>query len=361
MPQPKPFIRQLAPPVHGGTGFASIESKQLSRILDFSTCCNPYKPPQIIRKAVANCDLSRYPDPESKLLVKGISSKLGIKTENIIAGSGSTELLRLAAATYFGPDDTVIIPTPTYGEYELSCQAVNTHVVKYTSQEKRGFRLDITGFLNFAHTVSPKGIFICNPNNPTGHYLSRREIELIVSSFPDALIVLDEAYIAFTANAWNSLGLVNYGNLFIVRSMTKDFALAGLRLGYGIASPTIIGTLKKVRPPWNVSSPAQQAGLTALGCDDYMENSCRRIESSKRYLIKSLAGLGYKILDTQTNFFLVRTADATSFRQKLLKKDIMVRDCTSFGLPDYIRIAPLNMNDCRRLVQTMKEMAGHKA
>jgi histidinol-phosphate aminotransferase len=360
MPQPKPFISRIRPPVHGSTGFADIEDKRKSRILDFSTCCNPYKPPQMIRSAMAKCDLQQYPDPESGLFINGISRKLGVNAENIIAGSGSTELLRLAAAAYFGPGDTVVIPSPTYGEYELACQSVDASITRYALQEKQDYRLNAADFIDFARPLSPKGLFICNPNNPTGHYLSRHEIESIVSAFPGALIILDEAYIAFTANSWNSLDLVDSGNLFIVRSMTKDFALAGLRLGYGLASRSIIDTLKKVRPPWNVSSPAQDAGTAALSCDDYLEKSCRRIESSKLYLIRSLSGTGYKIMGTQTNFFLVRTACAAAFRQKLLKKDILVRDCTSFGLPDYIRIAPRNASDCRRLVQAMKEIAGNK-
>jgi histidinol-phosphate aminotransferase len=361
MPQPNPFISKIKPPVHGGTFFAEIDVQRQSRVLDFSTCCNPYKPPQTVRNAMAKCDLGQYPDPQSSQLIKAISRKLGVKEENLIAGSGSTELLRMAAAAYFGPGDTVIIPAPTYGEYELACRVVNAGIVRYALQEKNGFRLDVKGFIGFALPLSPKGIFICNPNNPTGHYLSRREIEPVVGAFPDALIVLDEAYIAFTARSWNSLGLINSGNVFIVRSMTKDFALAGLRLGYGIASLPVIEALKKVRPPWNVSSPAQQAGIAALGCDDYLEKSCRRIESGKDYLIGSLGQIGYKIIDTRTNFFLIRTGKAAAFRQKLLKKGILVRDCTSFGLPDYIRIAPRNASDCRRLVGAMKEIAEGKA
>jgi len=361
MPQPKPFISKLAPPVHGGTGFTVIEDKPLAHVLDFSTCCNPYKPPQIIRSAMAGCDLRQYPDPESGAFIKGISRRLGIKADHIVAGSGSTELLRMAATAYFGPGDTIVIPSPTYSEYELSCKAVNAGVVRYTLGENQDFQLDADAFIAFTLPLSPKGLFICNPNNPTGHYLSRHEIEKIVNAFPDSLIILDEAYIAFTGGSWDSLGLLDYGNLFIVRSMTKDFALAGLRLGYGLASPPVIEILKKVRPPWNVSSPAQQAGLAALGCDDYVEKSCRHIESCKRYLIKSLSVLGYRMLNTQTNFFLVKTGSAAAFRQRLLKKDILVRDCTSFGLPDYIRIAPRNMAGCRRLVMAMKEMAGNKA
>lgn len=359
MPQAKPNIQQLLSPVHGSIGFASLKSTE--DILDFSTCCNPYSPPAIIRRAMAGCDIQHYPDPESEQLVHGLSNKLGIKPENIIAGSGSTELLRMIATAYFGEKSTVLLLSPTYGEYETACSIVNARLVKYVLQEKQGFRLDSTDFISFAQPLAPAGIFICNPNNPTGQYLSRPEIENLISALPDTLLILDEAYIAFTPAGWNSLDLLRRGNLVIVRSMTKDFALAGLRLGYAVATQSTINTLKKVRPPWNVSTPAQQAGLAALDCEDYIRKSNLHITECKNYLISAISRLGFTVNHTQTNFFLVRTGHAAAFRQKLLQKNILVRDCTSFGLPDYIRISPRNMSDCRKLVQTMKQLAGDKA
>lgn len=358
MLRPEGRISRIIPPCHGGSGYAAIPQGQ--KVLDFSACCNPYPPPASIREAAASCDLSRYPDPESAEFTQALAARLGISAGNIIAGSGSTEILRLAALAYLGPGDTVFIPTPTYGEYELAGRIAGADIVHYRLAEKRSFRLDTDDLIKHVKKVSPKAVFICNPNNPTGQYLSRREIESVITALPDSLIVLDEAYIAFTRGAWDSTILLKYDNLLIVRSLTKDFALAGLRLGYGLASQPLIETLKKVRPPWNVSSAAQRAGLAALECSDYLQQSCLRIESCRRYLMAAIESMRYQTLDTSANFFLVKTGNAAEFQQKLLKNGILVRDCASFGLPDHIRIAPRNMADCRKLVKAMKKIAGGK-
>jgi histidinol-phosphate aminotransferase len=201
----------------------------------------------------------------------------------------------------------------------------------------------------------PKGIFLCNPNNPTGQYLSREEVRKILSMAKDSLVILDEAYIAFTEDTWASVDLIDWGNLVILRSMTKDYALAGLRLGYAVAAESIISVLKRVRPPWNVSSVAQAAGVFALKADGYLDMCGRKIKEAKEFLVKELSGLGLSPLPSQANFFLVKVGDAARFRQALLKKGILVRDCTSFGLSGYIRLAPRSMAECQRLLTAIKE------
>jgi histidinol-phosphate aminotransferase len=178
----------------------------------------------------------------------------------------------------------------------------------------------------------------------------------IVSSFPDTLIILDEAYVSFTGDAWDSLKLLSHPNILIVRSMTKDFALAGLRLGYGMASREIINTLKKVRPPWNVNSAAQQAGIAALKSAGYMKKCGALIDKGRDYLIAELKSLGYRVLPTDTNFFLVRVGKAADFQSRLLAGGCLVRDCSSFGLPGYVRMAPRRMGDCRGLITAIRSM-----
>jgi histidinol-phosphate aminotransferase len=388
--QPKPHIADIQPGTHGGINFcapafgeeriaapfglamtglkgthpktslrgARRRRSNLSRrpeaVLDFSTCCNPYGPPPSVNEALAKADIALYPDHDCREFIGLLSSAIGAPQENLIATSGSTELLRLAALAYTGPGDTVVIPSPTYGEYELSCKIANAHVVKYEMKERAGFRLAAGAFISFARKFRPSAIFLCNPNNPTGRYLGLSDIVKIVSSFPDTLIVLDEAYVSFTADALDSLELLDYPNILIVRSMTKDFALAGLRLGYGIASKVIIDTLKKLRPPWNVNSAAQQAGLAALNSPHYMKKCNALINKGKNYLVSQLKSPGYEVLPTDTNFFLVRVGNASKFQRELLAKGFLVRDCSSFGLPAYIRIAPRRMQDCRSLIAAIK-------
>jgi len=186
--------------------------------------------------------------------------------------------------------------------------------------------------------------------------MPREQVLDIMSNARESLVILDEAYIAFTENAWMSQDLIDHSNLVILRSMTKDYALAGLRLGYAIASDSIISALKRVRPPWNVNSLAQKAGIAALSSDKYLEECNNKIKEAKKFLIKELAHLGLSPLPSQTNFFLVHVGNATAFRQALLKKGILVRDCTSFGLPRYIRLAPRTLAECRKLIKAIKEV-----
>ncbi len=155
---------------------------------------------------------------------------------------------------------------------------------------------------------------------------------------------------------WSSLPLIDLGNIIFLRSLTKDYGLAGLRLGYAAARVDIINALRLVCPPWNVNSAAQQAGNAALDTEDYLKQSQKRIRQSKLFLIRELTRLGFPPLPSKTNFFLLKVKNGKAFRLSLVKEGILVRDCASFGLPEYIRIAPRTYTDCRKLISTMKRL-----
>ena len=159
-------------------------------------------------------------------------------------------------------------------------------------------------------------------------------------------------------SAWICLDfdLISQGNVVILRSMTKDYALSGLRLGYAVASQEIINSLHRVRPPWNVNVIAQKAGVIALEDTDYLAQSKKKIKEAKQFLLDELHRLSFQPLPSDTNFFLVRVGDAKSFRTALLKQDIVVRDCTSFGLPEYVRIAPRTMPECQKLIAAIQAL-----
>jgi len=273
-----------------------------------------------------------------------------------MAGSGATELIRLIALTYFGKGDSILILEPTYGEYEVACQIVGSKAFKQWAGAEDSFAPKIEETVNLIRQHHPRGVFICNPNNPTGQYLSRQEVELILDACEDSLLILDEAYIAFVNESWSSLNLISRGNVVIVRSMTKDYALNGLRFGYAIASREIISGLRKVRPPWNVNIVAQKAGVIALKETDYLDQCKKKIMEAKKFLIGELSQLGFPSLPSRTNFFLVKVGDGKVFRSALLRHGILVRDCASFGLPEYVRIAPRTMPECQKLITTIKKL-----
>ena len=203
----------------------------------------------------------------------------------------------------------------------------------------------------------PRVVFICNPNNPTGKYLSRLEVEQVLTSVGDnSLLVIDEAYVNFIPGAWSSLDLTVRGNVIILRSMTKDYGLAGLRLGYAVAHRDITASLRRVLPPWNVNAIAQKAGVMVLENEGYLEQSKQKIREAKQFLIDGLSRLGLRPVPSDANFFLVRVGNAHTFRTALLKYGLLVRDCTSFGLPEYVRIGVRTVPECQRLITTIQLM-----
>ena len=179
---------------------------------------------------------------------------------------------------------------------------------------------------------------------------------MVLDTCGDGLLILDEAYVAFVDESWSSIDLISRGNIVIVRSMTKDYALAGLRLGYAVANEEIINALRRVRPPWNVNAVAQKAGVMALEDAGYFERCKREIIQAKQFLIGELYRIGFTLIPSSTNFFLVKVTNAQGFRTALLRHGILVRDCTSFGLPEYIRIAARTMPECQKLIATIQAM-----
>ena len=363
---PRPEIQGLGACPHGSINYVELETLGIAPedVLDFSANLNPFGPlPEVITtlcnsQHTLNKAISHYPDSEASCLRQSLAEKLGIKAENILVGSGSTELIRLTALAYFAKGDQVLIIEPTYSEYRTACQIVGASLIQQQLSPQNGFWLDIDETIELIRQHHPRGIFICNPNNPTGRYLSRETFSKILDTCRDSLVVLDEAYVNFVNSAWPSMDLAlqaEESNLLILRSMTKDYAIAGLRLGYGIARKDIIATLRRICPPWNVNAIAQKAGILAIAEEEYLRRCQSELNKAKSYLMTELSGLGLSVFPSEANFFLVEVGDATTFRSKLLEQRILVRDCSSFNLPQYIRIAPRTVPECQRLVAAVKE------
>lgn len=327
-----------------------------NEVLDFSVGVNPFGPPSGVKKIFNTIAIDGYPDSEATELRQCLAEKLGVVAGKILVGSGAMELIRLIALTYFGHGKRVLIMEPTFGEYEVACKLVGTEVVKQRAREKDNLKLRVEETISLIRQYHPRGVFICNPNNPTGQYLTRQEVEIILAACIDCLLILDEAYIAFVDQSWSSVDLISRGNVIIVRSMTKDYSLAGLRLGYALANEQIIEALRRVCPPWNVNVVAQQAGVIALRDGDYSERCQRKIGQAKQFFIDELQRLSLTVLPSKTNFFLVKVGDGQALRTALLRHGILVRDCASFGLPEYVRLAARTIPDCRKFITTIQKL-----
>jgi len=357
--EPRPEIKNLNECLHGGINHAELQSVGIAskEIIDFSVCTNPYMPPPLIKKVrLGSINVEQYPDTEATELRQRLSMRLQVPPDNILVGSGTTELIRILALAYIRQGDHVLILEPTYGEYEVASVIAGAIPVKQRAKAEDGFAPRLEEAVMLIKKYRPKAVFICNPNNPTGEYLSRYEIEKVLDAIEDSLLILDEAYVAFAEQSWPSADLCSRDNIVILRSMTKDYGLAGLRLGYSIASPEITSNLRRVRPPWNVNAIAQKAGELLLENDSYFEQTRGKIRKARRYLTNGFSRLGFQLLPSDTHFFLVKVGEAKPFRSALLKHGILVRDCTSFQLPDYVRIGTRTLPECQRLIATIETL-----
>lgn len=355
-PSPRPCVAGLEPCLHGGIDHAELERLGIApeAVVDFSVCTNPFGPPPGVTKALRTLDIKCYPDRRSTGLRRALAGSCGVAEDNVLVSGGSTDLIRMAVTAYAGEDDTVVIPQPAYGDYEMACRLSGCSIIAQPRARGKGLRLSIKEIVSVVSRARPKLIFLSNPVNPTGQYFSMTDIESVLDVFEDTLLVLDEAYASFVTGRWSSELLLDRPNLLVLRSMTKDYALAGLRLGYALAHQSIITVLERVQPPWSVNSAAQLAGLAVIDAGGYLGRCRKRINVARAFLVRWLKHLGLEPVPSEANFFLVKVGNAARFRHALLLQGFLVRDCTSFGLPEYIRLGVRTLPECRRLIRAIK-------
>jgi L-threonine-O-3-phosphate decarboxylase len=351
----RPETTAISPVYHGALDYAELERLGLDPegVLDFSVNSNPYGPSPAVREAVARVPLDRYPDRESRALRRALAERLDVAPARIMVGNGTAELIWLVAFAFLQPRDRVLVVGPTFGEYRRTAALMGAQVQMWIARPEQEFVADPEKVEQCLWETKPRMVFVCNPNNPTGTIMPPEVMAAWAYAHPGTLFVIDEAYLAFAPGLQSVLN-AGADNILVLRSMTKDYALAGLRLGYAMSHVPIIAALSRVRPAWNVNALAQAAGLAALGDEAYRQHSLQALAQSKEKLVAGLAELGLPPLPSATHFFLVHVGDGETFRQALLRQGILVRDCASFGLPAYVRIATRRPEENARLLEAIR-------
>jgi len=339
----RPELLRLAAVHHGSVAASELAALGLrpGDVLDFSVNTNPLGPAPSVLQAVRETDWSRYPGDDEAPLRRRLAKRNGVTPEQVVLGNGSAELMWLIALAALQAGDTAGVVGPTFGEYARAAQVVGATVLEVAQPEQ---------------APATRVLFVCNPNNPTGEYRSQPEIERLLDAQPDRLLVLDEAYACFVAGHWASPALVQaHANLVVLRSMTKDHALPGLRLGYLLAAPDVASAVERVRPPWSVNAGALRAGLAALepAATAHVDRARAVVAESRQLLTAGLVELGFTVRPSAANFILVEVGDGARFRRALLPHGVVVRDCASFGLPAHVRIACRPPTDCQRLLDAV--------
>lgn len=356
-PSPRPEVLATATDQHGSLDYVELEAMGVDpeQVLDFSVNSNPYGPSCQVRDALAGVPLDRYPDRESLALRRALSDRLGVPPVQIVVGNGVAELLWLTVMAFVGPEDRVLIIGPTFGEYRRASRLMGARVETWIASREQGFRVDPEAVQRTLCRLEPRLAFLCNPNNPTGTTLGPQVVADWAVAYPQTLFVVDEAYLAFAPGLSSALTL-GAPNILVLRSMTKNHALAGLRLGYAAGPRRLVETLARVRPPWNVNALAQAAGVAALKDRQHLRRTLDALRQARDHLVAGLRHCGLDPLPSAVHFFLVEVGDGAVFRRRLLLKGILVRDCASFGLPAYVRIATRRPAENARLLAVIREV-----
>jgi len=319
---------------------------------------NPIGPsPMAVKAILDNVNkLNRYPDGSSYYLKEKISSIFGLPMERIITGNGSNELIELAIRSFLSPGDEVIQAFPTFLVYE---KVVNGAGGELVSVNLRDFRICLDDIKKMI-TPKTKIIFINNPNNPTGTGLSKDEMLDFMKSVPeDIIVVLDEAYIEFSSEriAKGTDLLNERDRLIVMRTFSKLYGLAGLRVGYGFSSAEIADYINRVRQPFNSNLLAQAAAVAALDDTDFVSKTLNLVINGLKYLYGRLDEMGLEYLPTETNFFLIKVpTGGKNIYQHMLREGVIIRSMDSYGLEDYIRINVGLPEENERFINSLKKV-----
>ncbi|MCF8068100.1 MAG: histidinol-phosphate transaminase [Desulfobacterales bacterium] len=310
---------------------------------------------EAIKRAIGN--LNRYPDGGGFELLNAIAKKLDVRPENILLGNGSDEIIGMLAHTMLGEGDEAILPDPSFLMYDIVVKSVGAKPV-YVPLKNHGISL---GGFKEKITEKTRMIFINNPNNPTGTIVSKGEFEEFLNAVPeDVVIVIDEAYIEFVRDksCLNGLDFLDIDRpIVILRTFSKIYGLAGLRIGYGIMPEAVTEMLNRIRMPFNASSLAQVGALAALDDDAFFKKTIKLVHEELDYLYGELDEMGVTYFPTQTNFFLIDVKrDANAFFEEMLQQGIIVRSMVSYGFPEYIRVNMGTHEENMKFIEALKKV-----
>lgn len=358
---PKPLARKCLEGVNAYSPGKPIEEVQrelgLSRVMKLASNENPLGPSpkalEAIRRALPN--LNRYPDSACFYLTRKLSQQWGLPAEQFLVGNGSDELITLAARAFLDPGDEVVIADPTFLIYRIAAEIAGAKIRVVPSKE---FRYDLRG-MRRAVSRSTKIVFIANPDNPTGTYVTKSEVELFLAGLPPEVIVfLDEAYaeLVDAPDYPDSKTFLGKRPVIITRTFSKAYGLSGIRIGYGVAPRELIQAMQRVREPFNVNSLAQAAALAALDDSEHLEATRRLLREQKPVLYRALKELGLAAVPSATNFILFHAGPrAKELVESLLKRGIIVRDMLVWNLPEYVRVTVGLPEENQAFIQTLRE------
>ncbi len=347
---------------HGGNiHLASRETGiPVGEIIDFSASINPLGVPEtvaaVIRENIQY--LPHYPEPFADELAAHLGAHLDIDPQTILCGNGSTELIYLVVRAL--TPGKVLIPEPTFSEYGRACgMQRGTAIAGHRLARENNFDIDPDAYINAMAGCDMA--FLCNPNNPTGRLLQRDAVDAIAAAAErmPCYLVVDEAFIDFVREHSVLDRVAGRSHLIVLRSLTKFYALSGLRIGFGVFPEALAASLKNYKEPWTINTLAQKAGIAAISDARYRERTMALIQVEKRFLEEGLRSLGIAFIPSAANYYLARMENAKEAIVALRKKGMLVRNCSNFpGLDgSSIRIAVRSRKENEALLKELGRLA----
>lgn len=331
------------------------EQPQNRKYVKLNTNESPF-PPSKMAIEMASRELDRlmlYSDPECRLLCRTFSEEYGVMSDEIIFGNGSDELLNFAFMAFCSDERPAVYADITYGFYKV--YAALNRLPSVVIPLEADFTIDIDKYILTRGTV-----FIANPNAPTGIALPLAEIERLVKSSGDRVVIIDEAYVDFGAESAVSL-TKKYDNLMVIGTFSKSRSMAGARLGYAAANRELIADINRLKystNPYNINRMTMAAGVGAISDRDYFKNNCQRIIENREWTVRELSALGFTILPSKANFIFAKSQriDGERLYLELKEKGVLVRHFTDERIKDYNRITIGSREQMQILVDKIKEI-----
>jgi histidinol-phosphate/aromatic aminotransferase/cobyric acid decarboxylase-like protein len=343
--------------VHGGLarGEALALGIDSDEVLDFSVNCNPYGPCMEVVRAIRAAPLERYPCSTALLARQALAAAFELDAQQIALGNGAAELLWTLAQVLLRPKSSVMVVEPTFCEFGAAAAQRGACVHEWRAGPENDFAVDLGALGRALSEHRPAALYLCTPNTPTGVAVPANEVAALAERHGGTTLILDQSFLSLSAR-FADASLQMPRNVVRVRSLTKDHAIPGVRVGYVIADSTLIADIEASRPHWPTSSLAQAAAIAACRTGNFVANSRERLLADRHELEQLLRRMGLAPVPSSSGFLMVRTGAARSLQERLLRRHhILVRDCSSFGLPDYLRLAARPAAERERLAAALRQ------
>ena len=359
---PRPVVATIKPyapswPDHTPTELCRLLERESVAKLSFNE--SPYgpSPKAVTAMQAAACQTHLYHDMEAKDLRQKIADHCGVSLDQVYIGNGGDEAIALLVNAFVSPGDEVVMPWPTFGQYGNATTIMDGVPVKVPVRTDN-LKADLEAMLA-AVTSRTKIIFLCNPNNPTGVPVDGKELRQFLSAVPAHILVgLDEAYGDFVQDPAFVSGLKmlpEFPNVVIIRTFSKIYGLAGMRVGYGIARPEVVSLIQRVRPLFNVNNLAQFGAMAALDDTEFLTFAREKNAAERTWLTEQLAAMGWRVIPSQTNFIFVDTGrDSTPLVEAARAAGIIIRGAAGWGFPTFLRISLGTHEQNKALAEVLK-------